>query len=83
MTESTSVIGSWDTFFGAPSLSDLLSDLEAGGAEVAAMQERETGSTAGIALWESDLDAICLVCLIGGAYLHKLADSLGLEQLKL
>ena len=76
-------LGAGVLFSGAPSSSELLSDLEAGGAEAVALQEREPYPTTGVALREPDLDAICLVCLIGWASLNGLADPLGLEQLEL
>ena len=59
--------------------------MEAGGAELAAVLLREQGpdASAGIALWEPDLDVICAICLICWDFPNKLANSLGLEQLKL
>ena len=70
-------------FSGAPSLSDLLSNLEAGGTEAAALQEQEPCFTTEVALQKPDIDAICLICLIDWAFPNRLADPLGLEQLKL
>ena len=60
-----------------------MSDLEVGEADATALQKRKPGPTTGIVLQEPDLNAICLVCLIGWASPNGLADPLGLEQLEL
>lgn len=50
---------------------------------MALLQKLELSSTAGVALWDSDLDANYLIYPIGWAFLNRLADPLDLEQLEL